>query len=66
MSVEGVYAPGHFESADFEGAKLRGSRANGVEAGKQYRIEGFLIPHCGAPNVGYSGAFLHCFNREPP
>jgi hypothetical protein len=65
VSVEGVYAPGHFESADFEGAKLRGSRANRMKAGQRYRIEGFLVPHRGPPNVGYSGAFLHCFDVEP-
>jgi hypothetical protein len=65
VSVDGVYAPGHLESADFEGVKLCGSRANGVKAGERYRIEGFLIPHRGSPNVGYSGAFLHCFDVEP-
>lgn len=64
VSVEGTYAPGHFEAANFEGTQLRGSRAKGMRAGSRYRIEGFLIPHRGPPNVGYSGPVLHCFDVE--
>src|SRR5436190_590953 len=46
VEVVGTYAPGHFESSDFDGLKLRGDALDrgALVAGRRYRVTAMFSP----------------------
>lgn len=72
VEVVGIYAPGHFEAANFEGLQLTGelvARA-GLVSGRRYRVTAIFRPGLarggGMPRpVGYSGPLLHVQSVTP-
>lgn len=67
IMVVGRYAPGHFEAADFEGAKLDGDRAllEPLVPGKRYCVTGFLSGIPELPPAGFGGPWLRVMSIVP-
>lgn len=65
----GTYAPGHFETPDFEGVQLDCGPAvqQTLIPGRRYYVEGFVDPGAapGSLVVGYAGPTLRVLRIEP-